>query len=147
MNTILLTVLLTLLGTGLIVLLVWLSVVAYKATKFKKCTLSRLVSMDESMTTSYNNLYNHTEEVGNSASKNLEDYKVQMRTEVNEVYNSINSNSNNTFNSINNNYIELNNKMLALFEELSNKIKLVETTEPSFIFKTEKSGRKKKKKK
>jgi hypothetical protein len=57
MNTILLTILLTLLGTGLVVLLVWLSVVSWESVKYKKKSKKQIISLGLNSEQSVTNIY------------------------------------------------------------------------------------------
>jgi predicted PurR-regulated permease PerM len=85
MNVILLTVLLTLLGASLVVLLVWLSVVVYKSIKYKK----RIDNLNESLSSNINQLYNCIDE------KNKE-----LATTINQLYNYIDEKNKETKNNI-----------------------------------------------
>jgi hypothetical protein len=149
MNVILLTILLTLLGSWLIVLLVWLTISAWKFRKFKKCTLSRLSNFDESMTTMYNNMYSHVDEVVVMINKSLEEIKTQLNDEVSHIY----KNSNSTEESLKkkikeqekelNDYISINyNDLSKSIENLSYKIDDKKDKEPSFIFNSKKKKKK-----
>jgi gas vesicle protein len=76
MNIILLTILLTLLGTGLVVLLVWLSVVSWKSVKYKKKSKKKISALGRNAEEHVNNIYIY-----------IDEYKKQMRTEVDDIYN------------------------------------------------------------
>lgn len=76
MNIILLTILLTLLGTGLVVLLVWLSVVSWKSVKYKKKSKKKIIILAKNAEESTNNLYNY-----------IDEYKKQVNSDISEIYN------------------------------------------------------------
>ena len=92
MNIILMTVLLTLLGAGLVVLLVWLSVVSWKSIKnIKKVEVQfdnvnkKIDDTNQALSSTSINLYTHIDEVSNDHWRNLEDYKKQISTEFEEL--------------------------------------------------------------
>lgn len=126
MNLILLTILLTLLSSGLIVLLVWLSITAYKVTKFKKCTLSRLRSIDESITTSYNNMYDHANNIDAHINKRIDEmYDIILKAsiELDKRLEKTNAKNEATINQI---YVDINknkdvikNKMEKIYTDIN----------------------------
>jgi len=93
MNIILATILLTLLGAGLVVLLVWLSVVSCRSIKFKKKVKAQLDGIrkrmdesDQSLSSSINDLYKNIQEISDLHFKNLEEYKKQTNLDFEELH-------------------------------------------------------------
>lgn len=83
----------TLLGAGLVVLLVWLSVVSWKSIKNKKKVKVQLDKINkkiddsnQSLSSSITQIYTHIDEVSNNHWSNLEDYKKQISTEFEELH-------------------------------------------------------------
>ena len=62
MNIILLTILLTLLGTGLVVLLVWLSTASWKSIKFREKAKTKFKELNKNLEETTNNIYRDMEE-------------------------------------------------------------------------------------
>jgi len=96
MNIILVTILLTLLGTSLVVLLVWLSVVSCRTIKFKKKVKVQLNDIreemynnEQSLNTVVNELYKHIEEISNNQYNNLNDYKKEVGLVFEELHKGI----------------------------------------------------------
>jgi predicted phage-related endonuclease len=170
MNVILLTILLTLLGSWLIVLLVWLSVTTYKSMKIKKSILSRLDNLEESLSTSNNNMYNHIDETVVIINRNLEELNTQLSNDVNQLNTTIVNDVNGLYKTIRDNKTEGHNNLSNAKKELYESIKsnsdsafhhidenyknltnnlnslsdkiLDMNTEPSFIFDTKKKKKK-----
>ena len=93
MNIILATILLTLLGAGLVILLVWLSVVSCRSIKFKKKVKAQLDGIrkrmdenDQSLSSSINDLYKNIQEISDLHLKNLEEYKKQTNLDFEELH-------------------------------------------------------------
>jgi len=99
MNIILMTILLTLLGAGLVVLLVWLSVVSWKSMKFKKKAKKQIINLARNSEESVTNIYTY-----------IDDYKKDISIRFEEVYQLISSNDDNCYISIKNEVTNLNNK-------------------------------------
>lgn len=96
MNTILLTILLTLLGTGLVVLLVWLSVVSWKSVKYKKKSKKQIISLGLNSEQSVTNLYSYIEDYKKSVSSSIDEIYHQMllrSTEINDRIDKLNIDS------------------------------------------------------
>ena len=85
MNIILMTILLTLLGAGLVVLLVWLSVVSWKSIKFKKKTKKEMNFLGKNSEESVTNIYHYIEEYKKQVTLNLEDIYTQMALRSDEI--------------------------------------------------------------
>ena len=71
MNIILLTILLTLLGAGLVVLLVWLGVVSRRLIKASRSNKKGLVGLEESVVINMNDIYRVMEEYKTEVSQNF----------------------------------------------------------------------------
>ena len=93
------TILLTLLGAGLVVLLVWLSVVSWKSMKFKKKAKKQIINLARNSEESVTNIYTY-----------IDDYKKDISIRFEEVYQLISSNDDNCYISIKNEVTNLNNK-------------------------------------
>lgn len=96
MNTILLTILLTLLGTGLVVLLVWLSVVSWKSVKYKKKSKKQILNLGLSSEQQITNIYSYIDEYKNSVSSSIDEIYHQMllrSTEINDRVDKLNVDS------------------------------------------------------
>jgi len=76
MNIILLTVLLTLLGAGLVVLLVWLSIVSWKSIKFRKKAKTKFEDLNKNL-----------EETTHSIYTNIEEHVINVNNNINEIHN------------------------------------------------------------
>jgi hypothetical protein len=83
MNIILMTILLTLLGAGLVVLLVWLSVVSCKSIKFKKDSILNFNDLEKKNEETITSLYREIEMVY----QRVEENKKSFETSILEVYN------------------------------------------------------------
>lgn len=119
MNIILMTVLLTLFGTGLVVLLVWLSVVSWKSMKFKKKAKKQIINLARNSEESVTNIYTY-----------IDDYKNSTATRFDEVYQQISLNDDNIYNYTKSEISSLNNKLANLdsaidsrFDKMHNLIK------------------------
>ena len=73
MNIILLTVLLTLLGTGLVILLVWLSIVSCKSIKFRKKAKIKFEDLSKNLEDTTHSIYSSIEERTIDANNNTND--------------------------------------------------------------------------
>ena len=79
MNIILLTVLLTLLGSGLVVLLAWLSVGSWKSIKFRKKSKIKFEDLSKNLEESIHSIY-----------AAMEERNADMNNIINEIHNLIN---------------------------------------------------------
>ena len=93
MNIILMTILLTLLAAGLVVLLVWLSVVAWKSMRFKRNSESKFEDLDKRMDCDYNShsdkadeIYRYIDETKKDANQRIDDTQNRISHEFEELH-------------------------------------------------------------
>ena len=100
------TILLTLLGAGLVAILVWLGVVSCKSIKFmKKMKKQNLIlqntieenrlSAESSNTVIYETLYKEISESSNTRYKEIEELSKRIENEIHQIQNSITTTQNN----------------------------------------------------
>lgn len=89
MNVILMTILLTLLGAGITVLLVWLCVVSWKSIKYKKTSLNKIENLEDSVSTEVSNLYHEMETKEKEIYNNIDVFRSDMFIESKETCNEI----------------------------------------------------------
>jgi len=96
MNIILLTILLTLLGAGLVVLLVWLSVVSWKSIKFKRESILNFSNLEKKIEETDIALYKKADEIYQNIDDTryktieyIDKHKTETATEFERVYNRI----------------------------------------------------------
>lgn len=130
MNIILATVLLTLLGASLVVLIVWLSVVSWKSIKFKKKVKIQLDEIrkkmyddDQSLSTSIGQLYTYIDgEVNNNWNK-IEEYKKSVGYEFEELHKGILTEISSNLREIKKDHKTLEKTIDSRFDKVHNLIK------------------------
>ena len=99
MNIILMTIILTLLGAGLVTLLVWLSVVSCKSIKLQKEQKNQISNLDVYISDNLSSIYNYIDDKfkdlnmeQNERDRELGKYKDEVSDNLSNIYNYIDGN-------------------------------------------------------